>query len=127
MAFALTITIDISLKGFIFRRKTMKNETINNKNGTMMVQFFSLKAIPKSSQCHIITALSWPRQARHTTHCFYSTEPKSARGPYLFIGRFDTSRIKLIQSRYKIVSRTWHEERGLIHPKCFSCSRANYS
>ena len=59
----LTITVDISIKGVIFKR-------INNENGTMMAQLFSLKAIPKSftaSQCHIITALSWPRQAHHTT------------------------------------------------------------
>ena len=61
----LTMTVDISIKGFIFKR-------INNENGTMMAQLFSLKAIPKSftaSQCHIITQLSWPRQAHHTTPC----------------------------------------------------------
>ena len=61
----LTITVDISMKGFIFKR-------INNENGTMMAQLVLLKAIPKSftaSQCHIITALSWPRQAHHTTPC----------------------------------------------------------
>ena len=65
LAFALTTTVDISIKGFIFKR-------INNENDTMMAQLFSLKAIPKSftaSQCHIITALSWTRQARHTKPC----------------------------------------------------------
>ena len=95
----LTITEDISIKGFIFKR-------INNENGTMIAQLFSLKAIPKSftaSRCHIITALSWPRQAHHKhPACFYSTDPKSTRGPYLiFTGRFDTKRIKLIESRCK--------------------------
>lgn len=61
----LTITVDISIKGVIFKR-------INNENGTMMAQLFSLKAIPKSftaSHCYIITALSWPRQAHHKTPC----------------------------------------------------------
>ena len=95
----LTITVDISIKGFIFKR-------INNENGTMIAQLFSLKAIPKSftaSHCHIITALSWPRQVHHKHPAgFYKTDHKSTRGPYLiFTGRFDTKRIKLIGSRCK--------------------------
>ena len=73
----LAITVDISIKGFIFKR-------INNENGTMMEQLFPLKAIPKSltaSQCHIITALSWPRQAHHTTPCMLLLD-----GPQIYEG-----------------------------------------
>ena len=49
---------------------------------------------------------------------------KSSEG--VGVGGFSVVSIQVYSVELWIVPRTWPKERRIFHPKCFSCSRANY-